>query len=309
MPQPGYKAYKAKGSALFFERDPVFLAGADAVNVFPVAQYDQQAGKEGQQPYPRVGAKGQGEQQEHGSPGEGAHGHHFAVGHHADAGGNGHDADPGLDGHRNAHGGGHALAALEFQKGGEVMAQDSPQGHAVAADGPAQAAADQHGGHPLEEIPHEGQQPAFEAEHPKHIGAAGIPAAMFPHVVVMQQVAEHDGELEIAQQVPQQQAYEIDFNGFNKHNQIIPWPPTGEKAHARESKVKKLQTLGEKKPLPPSGRGAACRETPGGSGAAMQFAKVALRRPVGPSWRSLAHWASASLLPPLAALGFAPRRL
>ena len=35
----------------------------------------------------------------------------------------------------------------------------------------------------------------------------------------------------------------------------------------------------------------------------MQFAKVALRRPVGPSWRSLAHWASASLLPPLAALG------
>ena len=51
---------------------------------------------------------------------------------------------------------------------------------------------------------------------------------------------------------------------------------------------------------------AACRKTPGGSGAAMQFAKVALRRPVGPSWRSLAHWASASLLPPLAALGFAP---
>ena len=41
----------------------------------------------------------------------------------------------------------------------------------------------------------------------------------------------------------------------------------------------------------------------------MQFAKVALRRPVGPSWRSLAHWASASLLPPLAALGFALRRL
>ncbi len=40
----------------------------------------------------------------------------------------------------------------------------------------------------------------------------------------------------------------------------------------------------------------------------MQFAKVALRRPVGPSWRSLAHWASASLLPPLAALGFAPRQ-
>ena len=46
-----------------------------------------------------------------------------------------------------------------------------------------------------------------------------------------------------------------------------------------------------------------------GFGDAMQFAKVALRRPVGPSWRSLAHWASASLLPPLAALGFAPRRL
>ena len=43
-----------------------------------------------------------------------------------------------------------------------------------------------------------------------------------------------------------------------------------------------------------------------GFGDAMQFAKVALRRPVGPSWRSLAHWASASLLPPLAALGFAP---
>ena len=60
----------------------------------------------------------------------------------------------------------------------------------------------------------------------------------------------------------------------------------------------------------PMGRPAsACRKTPGGSGAAMQFAKVALRRPVGPSWRSLAHWASASLLPPLAALGFAPRRL
>ena len=51
---------------------------------------------------------------------------------------------------------------------------------------------------------------------------------------------------------------------------------------------------------------SACRKTLGGSGAAMQFAKVALRRPVGPSWRSLAHWASASLLPPLAALGFAP---
>ena len=51
---------------------------------------------------------------------------------------------------------------------------------------------------------------------------------------------------------------------------------------------------------------SACRKTPGGSGAAMQFAKIALRRPVGPSWRSLAHWASASLLPPLAALGFAP---
>ena len=50
-------------------------------------------------------------------------------------------------------------------------------------------------------------------------------------------------------------------------------------------------------------------KNPGGSGAAMQFAKVALRRPVGPSWRSLAHWASASLLPPLAALGFALRRL
>ena len=47
MPQPGYKVYKAKGSALFFERDPVFLAGADAVNVFPVAQHDQQAGKDG----------------------------------------------------------------------------------------------------------------------------------------------------------------------------------------------------------------------------------------------------------------------
>ena len=52
-----------------------------------------------------------------------------------------------------------------------------------------------------------------------------------------------------------------------------------------------------------------CRKTSGGPGAAMQFAKVALRRPVGPSWRSLARWASASLLPPLAALGFAPRRL
>ena len=61
---------------------------------------------------------------------------------------------------------------------------------------------------------------------------------------------------------------------------------------------------------PKNGRlASACRETPGGSGAAMQFAKVALRRPVGPSWRSLAHWASASLLPPLAALGFALRRL
>ena len=56
-------------------------------------------------------------------------------------------------------------------------------------------------------------------------------------------------------------------------------------------------------------RPSACRKTPGGSGAAMQFAKVALRRPVGPSWRSLAHWASASLLPPLAAFGFALRRL
>ena len=54
---------------------------------------------------------------------------------------------------------------------------------------------------------------------------------------------------------------------------------------------------------------SACRKTLGGSGTAMQFAKVALRRPVGPSWRSLAHWASASLLPPLAALGFALRRL
>ena len=53
-------------------------------------------------------------------------------------------------------------------------------------------------------------------------------------------------------------------------------------------------------------RVSACRKTPGGSGAAMQFAKVALRRAVGPSWRSLAHWVSASLLPPLAALGFAP---
>ena len=53
---------------------------------------------------------------------------------------------------------------------------------------------------------------------------------------------------------------------------------------------------------------SACRKTLGGSGAAMQFARVALRRPVGPSWRSLAHWASASLLPPLAALGFAPRQ-
>ena len=40
-----------------------------------------------------------------------------------------------------------------------------------------------------------------------------------------------------------------------------------------------------------------------GFGDAMQFAKVALRRPVGPSWSSLAHWASTSLLPPLAALG------
>ena len=47
-------------------------------------------------------------------------------------------------------------------------------------------------------------------------------------------------------------------------------------------------------------------KNPRGFGDAMQFAKVALRRPVGPSWRSLAHWASASLLPPLAALGFAP---
>ena len=61
---------------------------------------------------------------------------------------------------------------------------------------------------------------------------------------------------------------------------------------------------------PKNGRlASACRKTLGGSGAAMQFAKVALRRPVGPSWRSLAHWASASLLPPLAALGFALRRL
>ncbi len=51
---------------------------------------------------------------------------------------------------------------------------------------------------------------------------------------------------------------------------------------------------------------SAWGEASGGSGDAMQFAKVALRRPVGPSWRSLAHWASASLLPPLAALGFAP---
>ena len=72
MPQPGYKVYKAKGSALFFERDPVFLAGADAVNVFPVAQYDQQAGKEGQQPYPRVGAKGRVSSRNMAPPGEGA---------------------------------------------------------------------------------------------------------------------------------------------------------------------------------------------------------------------------------------------
>ena len=50
-------------------------------------------------------------------------------------------------------------------------------------------------------------------------------------------------------------------------------------------------------------------KTSGGSGAAAQFAMVALRWPVGPSWRFLAHWASASLHLPLAALGSAPQML
>ena len=75
----------------------------------------------------------------------------------------------------------------------------------------------------------------------------------------------------------------------------IPQPPGGGGGGARSAL--KSGPLGRFQPV----------EKPlGGSGAAMQFAKVALRRPVGPSWRSLAHWASASLLPPLAALGFAP---
>ena len=75
-----------------------------------------------------------------------------------------------------------------------------------------------------------------------------------------------------------------------------------------ESDYKLNKTMGKKpwERLLGGKKITACRKTPGGSGAAMQFAKVALRRPVGPSWRSLAHWASASLLPPLAALGFAP---
>ena len=51
------------------------------------------------------------------------------------------------------------------------------------------------------------------------------------------------------------------------------------------------------------GPATGCRKTSGDSGAVAQFAMVALRRPVGPSWRSLAHWASASLHLPLAALG------
>ncbi len=46
-----------------------------------------------------------------------------------------------------------------------------------------------------------------------------------------------------------------------------------------------------------------------GSARLPQFAMVALRRPMGPSWRSLAHWASASFHLPPAALGSAPRML
>ena len=44
---PVIRQKRGGGSPLFFERDAVLLAGADAVNVFPVAQHDQQAGKDG----------------------------------------------------------------------------------------------------------------------------------------------------------------------------------------------------------------------------------------------------------------------
>ena len=57
-----------------------------------------------------------------------------------------------------------------------------------------------------------------------------------------------------------------------------------------ESDYKLNKTMGKKpwERLLGGKKITACRKTPGGSGAAMQFAKVALRRPVGPSWRSLA---------------------
>ena len=67
-------------------------------------------------------------------------------------------------------------------------------GAVLAAKQPAY----EHACNTLQKIPREGDYTVLFAVYPQHICAAGITAAMMAHVIMMQQIAEYYGKLDVA---------------------------------------------------------------------------------------------------------------
>ena len=70
-------------------------------------------------------------------------------------------------------------------------------------------AANQHPKNSFQQIPQECDQTGAQAEYAQHIGAARIAAAVISHVVFVFQAADNYRKLDVAQQVSQRSACQV----------------------------------------------------------------------------------------------------